>query len=182
MAESQALDIELIKKRAIAGVVTLTLRTFFIQIFTFVATFILTILLEPAVFGVFFVVSAIINLFIYFSDVGLAAALIQKKDEPKRQDLVTTFTIQQFIIFTLVIGGMILVPQIARFYRLDEGGIWLLRSLLFSLILSSLKTIPSIILERRLNFTRLVIPQIAENAIFYTVAVTLAILNFGVLS
>ena len=78
------LDIELIKKRAISGVVTFTLRTFFIQAFTFFATFILTILLDPSIFGVFFVVSAILNLFVYFSDIGLAAALIQKKEEPKR--------------------------------------------------------------------------------------------------
>ena len=41
------LDLELIKKRAISGVVTFTLRTFFIQAFTFFATFILTILLDP---------------------------------------------------------------------------------------------------------------------------------------
>src|SRR3990167_2918858 len=93
------IDIELIKKRAIAGVVTFTLRTFFIQAFTFVATFILTILLAPQVFGIFFVVSAILNLFVYFSDVGLAAALIQKKKKPTRRDLVSTFTIQQIIVF-----------------------------------------------------------------------------------
>ncbi len=73
------LDIELIKKKAISGVVTFTLRTFFIQIFTISATFALTILLSPSIFGIFFVVSAFINIFVYFSDIGLAAALIQKK-------------------------------------------------------------------------------------------------------
>ena len=64
MAEDYLLDLELIKKRAISGVVTFTLRTFFIQIFTFFATFLLTILLEPSTFGIFFVVSAFINFFI----------------------------------------------------------------------------------------------------------------------
>src|SRR3989338_10342443 len=100
------LDLELIKKRAIAGVVTFTLRTFFVQAFTFFATFILTILLAPNVFGVFCVVSAILNFFVYFSDIGLAAALIQKKEEPSQKDLATTFTIQQLIIFSLVIVGL----------------------------------------------------------------------------
>lgn len=173
------LDLELIKKRAISGVVTFTLRTFFVQAFTFFATFVLTILLAPNVFGVFFVVSAILNFFVYFSDIGLAAALIQKKEEPSQKDLATTFTIQQLIIFTLVLVGLAASRSIANFYKLDEAGLALLRVLIFSLILSSLKTIPSILLERKLNFTRLVIPQIAENIVFYTTAVFLAFLNFG---
>lgn len=176
------LDLELIKKRAIAGVVTFTLRTFFVQAFTFFATFILTILLDPGVFGVFFVVSAILNFFVYFSDIGLAAALIQKKEEPTQKDLATTFTIQQLIIFTLVIIGLALSATIAKFYNLDQHGLTLLRVLIFSLILSSLKTIPSILLERKLNFNRLVIPQIAENIVFYGAAVILAVLNFGLAS
>ena len=176
------LDLELIKKKAISGVVTFTLRTFFIQSFTFFATFILTILLDPSIFGIFFVVSALINFFVYFSDIGLAAALIQKEEQPSRKDLVTTFTIQQVIIFTLIIIGLALSSKIAIFYKLDSQGLMLLRVLIFSLVLSSLKTIPSIILERKLDFTRLVIPQIFENITFYAVAVLLAFKGFGVAS
>ena len=66
MANSnQELDIELIKKKAISGIVTFTLRTFFIQAYTFFATFILTVLLSPEIFGIYFVVLALINLLIY---------------------------------------------------------------------------------------------------------------------
>jgi len=177
---SQELETELIKRRAVSGVVTLTLRTIFVQIFTFFGTFMLTILLSPEIFGIFFVVSAILNFFVYFSDIGLAAALVQKKDEPTRQDLVSTFTIQQAIIFFLLFIGLIFSSKIAQFYNLDKEGLLLLRVLIFSLVLSSLKTIPSIILERKLNFTRLILPHIAENLIFYSVAVILAYLNFGI--
>jgi len=183
MADTEySLDIELIKRKAISGVVTFTLRTAFIQAFTFFATFVLTILLDPQIFGIFFVVSALINLFIYFSDIGLAAALIQKKEEFQRKDLVTTFTIQQAIILILVGIGFGLSSKIASFYNLDIQGLLLLRVLLFSLVLSSLKTIPSIILERKLNFTRLVIPQIAENLVFYTTVIILAYFKFGIAS
>src|SRR3989344_7544028 len=175
-------DLEFIKKKAISGIVTFTLRTFFIQIFTFIATFILTVIIDPAVFGIFFVVSAFINLFIYFSDIGLAAALIQKKQDLTKEDLSTTFTIQQLIIVTLVSVGFIFSTKIAHFYHLDTQGLLLLRVLIFSLFLSSLKTIPSILLERKLNFTRLVIPQIAENIVFYTTAIILAMQGFGISS
>lgn len=183
MADSESqLDIELIKRKAISGVVTFTLRTFFIQAYTFFATFILTILLAPEVFGIYFVVLALINLLIYFSDIGLAAALIQKKEEPTRKDLVTTFTIQQAIVLFLVAIGLIFSGQIARFYNLDADGLLLFRMLIFSLLISSLKTIPSILLERHLSFTRFVIPQIAENFIFYTLAIILALQGLGIAS
>lgn len=182
MAQTLPLDLELIKKRSIAGVAVFTLRTFFISVFSFFAIFLLTIILDEAVYGIFVLVSAILNLLVYFSDIGLAAALVQKKEEPARNDLVTTFTIQQAIVVALVTIGLIFSSAIAAFYRLDKEGLWLLRVLFFSLILSSLKTIPSIILERQLKFTRLVIPQISENIVFYTVAVILALAGFGVTS
>ena len=175
----QELDLDLIKRKTVSGVVTFTLRSFFIQAFTFFATFVLTILLAPSIFGVFFVVSAILNLFIYFSDVGLAAALIQKKEKPTEEDFKTSFTIQQIIIFSLVSIGLVFSGKLAQFYHLDNSGLWLLRSLIFSLILSSLKTIPSIILERRLDFTKLIIPQIVEHVIFYSLAIVLAFKGFG---
>lgn len=182
MDENTVLDIQLIKKRAVSGVVTFTIRTIFVRFFTIIATFILTILLDPQSFGIFFIVSAILNFFVYFSDVGLAAALVQKKSEPSQDDLKTTFTIQQLIVITLVILGLLLSRPIANFYNLDSQGLMLLRILIFSLLLSSLKTIPSILLERNLNFTRLVIPQVVENIVFYTTAVFLALNHFELAS
>lgn len=182
MAEDIILDIEIVKKRAVIGVVTLVLRTFFIQTFTFLSIFILTVILEPSIFGVFFLVSAIINFFVYFSDVGLAAALIQKKEELTKKDLSSTFTIQQIIVISLTTLGLLASGQIANFYNLDSDGLFLLRVLVFSLFLSSLKTIPSILLERKLSFGKLIIPQIAENVVFYTTAIILAQNNFGIAS
>src|SRR3989344_7009043 len=182
MDKSDRLNLESVKHRMVTGIVALTLRTFFIQAFTFFSTFLLTVLLDSSVFGIFFIVSAILNLFVYFADVGLAAALIQKHKDPTEDDLKTTFTIQQAIVAVLVTIGFLFYAEIAQFYKLDQQGLLLLRMLIFSLILSSLKTIPSIILERNLKFTKLIIPQIAENLVFYSIAVLLATLGFGLTS
>ena len=59
---------------------------------------------------------------------------------------------------------------------------WLFRALVVSFFLSSLKTIPSILMERSLAFNRLVIPTIVETLGFYIVAVFLAWKGFGVAS
>jgi len=56
----ETVDLELLKKKSVAGIVALTSRTFVLQIIAFSSTFLLTIFLAPAVFGIFYVVSAII--------------------------------------------------------------------------------------------------------------------------
>ena len=176
----EVLDSEAVKKRSVAGVIALTSRTLFLQILTVVATFLLTVYLTPSEFGVFFVVSAVVNFLVYFSDIGLAAALIQKKGEVSDKDLTTTFTIQQLLVVTLVGGSLAASSLVANFYNLTEGGLALLRALIVAFFLSSLKTIPSVILERRLQFNKLVIPQIIENIAFYGTAVYLAWQGKGV--
>lgn len=171
-----------VRGRALAGIVVLTSRTFLLQIIAFGATFLLTIFLSPAVFGIFYVVSAMIAFLGYFSDIGLAAALIQKKEALTRQDLVTTFTIQQVLVGMAITIALVLSPFIGRWYGLDEPGMWLYRSLALAFFLSSLKTIPSILLERELAFGKLVIPQILETIGFYLTAVLFAWWGFGVTS
>ena len=175
-------DIALITQRSIKGIFALTSRTFIIQIVGFTANFILTIFLSPSVFGVFFVVSAAIAFLSYFSDIGLAAALIQKKEEISEEDLRTTFTIQQVLVISVVLIALVLSGFVRSFYHLDQDGVLLFRALAIAFFLSSLKTIPSIILERNLRFEKLVIPQIVETFFFNTVAVVLAVKGFGVAS
>ena len=176
------IDIALIKKRSLTGVVALTSRTFILQVISFAATFLLTIFLSPQIFGVFYVVSAIINFLGYFADIGLAAALIQKKEELTHEDLATTFTIQQILVGTAVVLAYIFSGPLAGFYHLDGTGLWLLRALIFSFFLSSLTTIPSILLERKLAFDKLIIPQILQTIGFYGVAVVLAWRGYGIVS
>ena len=174
------IDLGEIKKRSVSGVFTLTSRTFILQIISFIGTFLLTIFLAPQIFGIFFVVSAVVAFLNYFSDIGLAAALIQKKEKITDSDLKTTFTIQQILVGIVVLIAFLFSSKIAQFYNLSAKGVWLFRSLVFAFFLSSLKTIPSVLLERRLKFNRLVIPQIIEVFCFYSIAVFLAWKGLGV--
>lgn len=177
----EEIEIENVAKRSIRGVVALVYRTFTIQIIGLIANFLLTVFLSPSIFGIFFIVSAVIAFLSYFSDVGLAAALIQKKAITD-EELRTTFTIQQILVVSVVLLALFLSGFVKSFYRLDDQGILLFQALVVSFFLSSLKTIPSIILERNLRFEKLVIPQIVENLFFYVIAVVLAAKGFGVAS
>lgn len=174
------LSLETVKSRAVSGVLALTGRTFILQVVTFIATFLLTVFLSPAQYGVFFLVSAVINFFAYFSDIGLAAALIQRKEKLTQEDLRTTFFVQQVLVIFLLGVVFFATPFFVRIYNLSQEAVWLLWALAASLFLSSLKTIPSVLLERDLRFNKLVIPQVVETILFYVVAVYLAWRGLGI--
>jgi len=177
---TQELTTEVIKKRAVRGAAILTGRMILMQGVSFVAMALLTVFLAPGEFGVFFIVSAVKNLLSYFSDIGFAPALIQKKEELTRVELKTIFTAQQVLILLVIIIGFILTPVIQNIYHLNVQAVYLLWAFLFSLLFSSLKTIPSVLMERKLEFNKYVIPQVAENIIFNIAAVFLAWKGFGV--
>ena len=176
------IDFLTIKKKAVAGVVVLTGRTFALTLISFLATALLTVFLEPSQFGIFWIVSAVVNFFSYFSDIGLAAALIQKKEKLTQSDLSTTFVVQQVLVILILLLIFVLSPFFVRFYNLDFEGKILLYALGASLFMSSLKTIPSVLLERRLEFGKLVIPQVLENLTYNILAVFLAWQGFGIRS
>jgi O-antigen/teichoic acid export membrane protein len=176
------ITLETVKSRAVKGVIMLTGRTFVLSFISLLATGLLTVFLEPSQFGIFWIVSAVVNFLAYFSDIGLAAALIQKKETPQEEDLKTTFTIQQTLVLIILAILFLGTPLITKIYHLTPDGKYLLYALGLSLLFSSLKTIPSVLLERDLEFGKLVFPQVLENLIYNVVAVFLAWKDFGVAS
>jgi O-antigen/teichoic acid export membrane protein len=176
------ISLETVKERSVRGVVVLTGRTFILQIIGLVAQLFLFAYLGKYEFGVFAIVSAIINFLVYFSDIGLAAALIQKKEKPTDTDLKTTFFVQQALVFLLIALVFLLSPLITKHYSLSIDGRYLLYALSISLLLSSLKSIPSVLLERKLEFVKLVFPQILEQVVYNVILVFLAMKGFGLKS
>lgn len=176
------ISLETVKERSVRGIVVLTGRTFLLQIIGLVAQLFLFAYLGKYEFGVFAIVSAIINFLVYFSDVGLAAALIQKKESPSDTDLKTTFFVQQLLVVSIITLVVLLTPFFTRKYSLDTNGTVLLYALSFSLLLSSFKSIPSVLLERKLEFVKLVFPQILEQIVYNIVLVFFAMKGFGLKS
>src|SRR5437899_6535013 len=111
----EELDLAAITKRSIHGVFALVSRTFFLQVFNFITNIFLITYLSAFDLGIFTVVTALIAFLQYFSDIGLAGALIQKKEQITKEDLATTFTIQQGLILSAVIIALIFSPAIAGF-------------------------------------------------------------------
>jgi O-antigen/teichoic acid export membrane protein len=169
-----------IKEKAFAGIGALVLRNFLRQPISFISFFALSVFLEQWELGVFWAVSEIIGFLGYFSDVGLAAALIQKKEQPEKKEIRTTFTIQQIIVLLLISTTVLLTPFLQNKFDFSRQGKYLLYALLFGFFTSSLKTIPSVYLERKLKFRKLAIVDLSEQIVFSGLAVFLAWRGLGV--
>lgn len=172
-----------LKEKAFKGIFTLTFRRLILKVIDTVGIIFLARLLTQDAFGIFGIISFVVFTFLsFFSDIGFGAALIQKKSEITERDTQTTFTIQQILVTLLLVISWIASPYVTRFYNLDASGTWLIRVLSISLFITSFKTIPSIILERKLRFEKLIIPEILETIIYNVIAVYMAFQGYGVWS
>lgn len=174
----EEIDLAEIKAKSVSGATSYFIRTIFLNLIGLVASIVLSWYLSPADFGLYGYVIQFIGILTFFSDIGLAASLIQKKAAPTLTDYRTTFTVQQLLswLIFLVTLGLATTPLV------DGQATWILLALGISFPLASLKTISAIQLERKLDFSRLVIPQILEQIVFNGLLIFLAFNGYGVLS
>ena len=175
-------ELKAIKKKSLTGVISFFARTILLQGIGLLSALILSAFLEPEDFGIYGLVTQIIALLIFFSDVGLAASFIQKKAEPSQDDYRTAFTVQQILSWVIFILVFLLIKFDVFSGKIGQSGNWVMLALALSFPLATFKTIPSIILNRSLDFNKLVLPQIVEQIVFHGLLIVLAWRGMGVLA
>jgi len=177
------LSLEEIKTRVKKSFLSLIGRRIFLRIIGFITiNIILARTLPLETLGIFNIATSIITFFAFFSDIGLAGSLIQKNKQVKSEDLSTTFTIQQLLVGSMTIIIIIFAQFLSDYYRMGLDGVWLIRALAIAFFLSSLKVIPSVMLERNLNFIPLVWVEILETLTFNILLIYLVFKGFGLSS
>lgn len=178
----EEVNVAAIKKHSFFGAVSYFLRTIVLQGIGLVSAVVLSGYFSPEDFGVYGFVTQIIGILIFFSDIGLAATLVQKKEEPSQQEYATAFTVQQILAWLIVAIAVIIAATGKVTAKTGPSGFWILLALAISFPLAAFKTIPSIQLERKLQFSKLVIPQIVEQLFFQGVLILLAIKGVGAMA
>lgn len=176
------ITLEQVKSRTVRGIAIITGRGLLLNLIAQTAFVFLLAFLNQDQIGTFWVISAAVSFVTYFSDIGLAAALIQKKDKVTDLELKTTFTVQQVLIVTLLILIVLLSPFIVQTYNLTNEGKMLLYAISASLFFASLKSIPTILLERKLEFGKMAIPDLVEALVYNLTLVFLAWKGLGISS
>lgn len=176
------LDIVLLTKRSVQGVLALISRNFFLNLISAFSFILISSILQPRDIGIYTAVIAIQRIINFFTDFGLGAALIQKKEELTEGDLKTSFTLQASATLIIFIAVFLLRGSIATYFRLSLQAEILLVVLVFCIFLSSFKTIPSILLERKIKFEKLIIPQMVESFLFNALLIFLVFRGLGIAS
>ncbi len=176
-------NVKQIVRRSVYGALVLVTRQVLLQIIGFATINVLLARVLPvSLLGTFNIANYVLSFFTFFSDIGLGAALIQKKDALLREDVTTTFTIQEILATIITISVWFAAPYFSANYKLGVMGMWLIRTLAIAFILSSLKSIPAVLLERELKFQPLVIVDTLESVIFNVALVVLVFSHFGLLA
>lgn len=155
-------------------------RTGLQQLVTLVGNVYLARVLGPSDFGAFWIIQFALSFFTLFGDAGFGAALIQKKDIATQEELSSVFWSQVALATAVVVLVFLSAPYVVEFWPdLPKGSDWMLRALSLSLLLTTLRVIPSILMERELLFGRLSFVDLLLTITFYGSAVVLAHLRYG---
>ncbi|HKE44005.1 MAG TPA: oligosaccharide flippase family protein [Steroidobacteraceae bacterium] len=169
-----------VKARAVKGVASLLTRQFLVRLIGFAGMLVLARILTPQIFGVFAICQFIVLFFEQVSSLGLSAALIRKKAAVDERELRTVFTVQQIVVALSIVLILGAAPLIASHYQLPAEDVALIRVMALALLLASLKTIPTVLLERRLRHDLIAASEIAEYLAYQLIAILLAYLGLGV--
>lgn len=181
MADELLIDPEpsRIGRLASRGVVYLLLRYGGVQITGLVANIALSRLLNPEAYGVYAISLVVLVVMTFISDFGFGPALLQKRSSVTETDLGSVFIAQQVVLGALLVILFLAAPSLSSTYGLGPAGDWYFRAMAVAGLFTSLKTVPTIVLERQLAYGRLSVIDVVEVITFQATAVTLALLKQG---
>jgi O-antigen/teichoic acid export membrane protein len=171
-----------LRGRILAGGGALIARQGYVRVLQIAGTIALARILTPQDFGFYVMVSLFVTLLGTIGDLGVAGSLIQRSEDPTEHELASAFGLQAAL--ALGLGGLMLLLAgiLTALLGLPSDAANLLRLLAVASIITGLRTIPTVLMERHLEFGRLAIAEAAQASVFQGTAVTLAVLGRGVLS
>ena len=139
-------------------------------------------LLTPEMFGLYAVVVFVITLGVRFSELGVGAALIQRRDLDVATGLSAAFTATFALALVLGVAILAAAPLVAGWPGVSSDVTAPMRWLALLVVLSSLRMPPMVLLERRLAYLPLTIAETADTVTFYAVAIVAALAGGGLWS
>ncbi len=166
--------------RARVGAVMLAGRTVVMQLVVLGGNVYLTRRLSPADFGAFALVQTTMTFFELIGDGGLGGALVAEKTTPDRRTLSSVFWAQTMLVSATVVVAWLVSGSLPRLWpTLPAEGPTLLRALSLTLLLTALRAPCGIMMERQLQYGRIVVIDVTTRSVYYAVAVAMASAGLG---
>ncbi len=171
-----------IKKKAVSGFIYLLIRRLLVQVIQTAGNVILARLLFPHDFGVFTLIIFYASLSTIVLDLGLYGSLLQKSKNPSKEDLQRIFSFQIVVTVITVVILFLIVPFYSNLYPDLENRKYInLIYLACTLpIFTNLRLIPYSLIERSLEYKKIVIGEVSETLLYVILAVLFVLLGRSV--
>jgi O-antigen/teichoic acid export membrane protein len=167
-------------RKTTRGIFWVAFSNIFIKVINFIITVILARLLDPEHFGLVSLGLVVVSFFEIFRDMGIGTALIYKKDDTGKAAN-TAFFLFPVIALVFYVISYFIAPLAADFFNEPQVST-IIRVLSFIFVIWSFGTLPSILLDKNLDFKKKVIPQIIPKIGYGITATWLALSGYGVWS
>ncbi len=168
------LDAAEVRRLALRGFGALVLRSIGQRGLQMVGNVALFRWLAPETHGFYLIMSFIVGMAGFLSDLGLGASLVQRKDRLTERDLRSAFTLSLALNVAIVAVLVVISGPLLRLYDIGVVDPLAVQVLGITIIAASFTSIPSIRLERELRFTQLSVADLAGSLAYVAVAVPLA--------
>ncbi len=148
------------------------------KLLNLIAISILAHLLSPENFGLVALATLTMDYLSILSDLGLGAAIIQRKDSIDESANIA-FILNFIAGIFLTILTYLIAPLAADFFR-DQQVIPVLRWLGLTFVIASLGSIHNVLLQRNLDFKKRIIPDVGNSVSKAAVSIVFALTGFGV--
>lgn len=161
------------------AVLQLAVRTGALRAITFVGTILLARALNPEDYGIFAVVIFAVGALTPLGDLGLGAALIQKRERPTEREIASVFTVQTLGWLILVAVFWVLAPLIQLAAGMPPDAEWMIRVTAIAVFIGHLQAVPGAMMSRVLRFGPLAASEVVQQVIYVVVALGLAVNGAG---
>lgn len=180
MSSERGVEPSSVRDRATAGLLALLTRQVATVFITLPAGIALARILAPSDFGLYAIVSFVVNLLNQSLSLGFGSWIIQKPAEPSRTELNTLYTFQVGVYGLAFVALWSAAPWLMSVYgRQDAAAVALLRALAVNVLFVAFRAVPSALLERALDYKVLALVELAGTLTFQFVALGLALAEYG---
>lgn len=139
-------------------------------------------LLMPDLFGLYAIISFAVGLGVSFGDLGLGAALVQRRDLDPATSLAVAFSSNVALAAALGAAIVGLAPAITGWFGLPPQAAAPLRCLALLIPLAAFKMPSVVLLERGMDYSPLALADTLDTVLFHAVAALAAFAGAGVWS
>lgn len=169
-----------IREKTVSGASWVTAAQGINQVVNLGIRLLLTSYLTPLDFGLVGMVTVFSGFVSIFSELGVGAAIVQKK-EVSNTDLSSAFWVNVIAGTVMMVFLMLAAPSIAAFYN-EPRLISITRAISLTFLIGAIQVVHFAILLRSFDFKSIAIIEMVSFTFSGLFAVTLALLNFGVWS